>query len=192
MARAQFDPTIVEEFADRLYRKADALTKGMVVLGALVGAAFGAVPLTPLGDAWPIPSAFGFATLLAGASCGALIGYVIGDTRAFGYRFQAQMALRQLQVERETRAALDAVRGLRATAATHPVAPAPAPPAPVATPAPAAEPAPASAPARSPNPFLKPAEPAPVQQLPRLPERAEAGFEPPPVSPPRLYGNRSS
>jgi hypothetical protein len=95
-----YDPRVIEQFADNLYRKASAFVAGSVVVGAALGAAFGAVPLTSLGDSWPVPSVFGFATLLVGGIFGGVIGYVIGDTRSFGYRLQAQSALCQLQMER--------------------------------------------------------------------------------------------
>ena len=97
-----YDPRVIEQFAEKLYRKASSFVAGSIVIGASARALFGAVPLTSLGDSWPIPSAFGFATLLAGALFGAVIGYVIGDTRSFGYRLQAQSALCQLQIERNT------------------------------------------------------------------------------------------
>jgi hypothetical protein len=97
-----YDPKVIEQFAEKLYRKASSFVAGSVVIGASMGAAFGAVPLTSLGAAWPIPSFLGFATLMLGALLGALIGYVIGDTRSFGYRLQAQSALCQLQSERNT------------------------------------------------------------------------------------------
>jgi hypothetical protein len=97
-----YDPKVIEQFAEKLYRKASSFVAGSVVIGAALGAAFGAVPLTSLGDAWPIPSYLGFATLLLGSLVGAIIGYVIGDTRSFGYRLQAQSALCQLQSERNT------------------------------------------------------------------------------------------
>lgn len=97
-----YDPKIIEQFAEKLYRKASAFVAGSVVIGASLGVAFGAVPLTSLGAAWPIPSYLGFATLLLGGLLGGLIGYVIGDTRSFGYRLQAQSALCQLQSERNT------------------------------------------------------------------------------------------
>jgi hypothetical protein len=119
---------------------------GSVVVGAALGAAFGAVPLTPLGESWPIPAIFGFATLLVGGIVGAMCGYVIGDTRAFGYRLQAQTALLNLQIERNTFAAAQ-VGGRpapsreatpRAVPAPHPaerLQPPPAPPASVRPPA---------------------------------------------------------
>lgn len=97
-----YDPKVIEQFAEKLYRKASAFVAGSVVIGASLGAAFGAVPLTSLGAAWPIPSYLGFATLLLGGMLGGTIGYVIGDTRSFKYRLQAQSALCQLQAERNT------------------------------------------------------------------------------------------
>jgi len=141
-----YDPTIIEQFADRLYEKARSFVVGSVVVGAALGAAFGAVPLTPLGESWPIPAIFGFATLLVGGIVGAMCGYVIGDTRAFGYRLQAQTALLNLQIERNTFAAAQ-VGGRpapsreatpRAVPAPHPaerLQPPPAPPASVRPPA---------------------------------------------------------
>ena len=65
-----YDPRVIEQFADKLYRKASAFVAGSVVVGAALGAAFGAVPLTSLGDSWPVPSVFGFATLLVGGIFG--------------------------------------------------------------------------------------------------------------------------
>lgn len=97
-----YDPKVIEQFAEKLYRKASAFVAGSVVIGASLGAAFGAVPLTSLGEGWPIPSYLGLATLLLGGLLGGLIGYVIGDTRSFGYRLQAQSALCLLQSERNT------------------------------------------------------------------------------------------
>src|SRR5215216_6095824 len=99
-AAPDFDPRIIEAFAERLYGKATSFLLGSVVFGVVMGMSFGAVPLTSLGAAWPIPSMFGFATMLLGGILGGVIGYVVGDTRAFGYKLQAQGALCQLEVER--------------------------------------------------------------------------------------------
>jgi hypothetical protein len=115
-----YDPTIIELFAERLYAKAASFVLGSVVAGAALGAAFGSVPLTSLGSSWPVPSSFGFATLLVGGVAGAVIGYLVGETRGFAYRLQAQTALCQLQIERNTAAAAE-------VAAAHTGAPAPVP-----------------------------------------------------------------
>ena len=118
-----YDPRIIEQFAEKLYRKASAFVAGSVAVGGALGAAFGAVPLTSLGDAWPIPPLFGFATLLVGGLFGAVIGYVIGDTRSFGYRLQAQTALLQLQMERNTAAVANAVQARSQTPPQRTAAP---------------------------------------------------------------------
>ena len=112
---AEYDPSIIELSAARLYSKADAVVMGSIATGMVIGAAFGAVPLTSLGAAWPIPSIFGVASLIVGALLGAIIGYTIGDARAFGYRIQAQSALCQLQIERNT-AAVAQVTAIRPVA----------------------------------------------------------------------------
>lgn len=176
-----YEPRVIEQFAENLYKKASAFVVGSVVVGAALGAAFGAVPLTSLGAAWPVPSMFGFFTLLVGGIFGGAIGYVIGDTRSFGYRLQAQTSLCQLQTERNTAALAAAVAAAR-TAAPRAQRPpeqaqsqpqAPAPPAtPQARPTPPAPPAPPAQPQARPTP---PAAPEPSQ--PTAPAA-------PPVTPP--------
>ena len=152
-ALPDYEPRVIEQFAEKLYRKASAFVMGSVVVGAALGAAFGSVPLTSLGEAWPVPSMFGFVTLLLGGVFGAVIGYVIGDTRSFGYRLQAQSALCQLQLERNTAVLAQAVAAARTPAPQQPARPAAAPgqqapavapqPQAHAAPQPAAMPAPA-------------------------------------------------
>jgi hypothetical protein len=158
-----FDPRIIERFAENLYRKASAFVVGAVVCGVVLGMAFGAVPLTSLGEAWPIPSMLGFGTMLLGGVVGGVIGYSIGDARSFGYRLQAQTTLLHLEMERnsaETAYLLQLlVEGKRLP--TEDEAPAArverhAPPAAAAAVAPAAAPAPASAPAPANQPPLSP------------------------------------
>jgi hypothetical protein len=102
----EYEPRVIEMHAQRLNRRADSMGVTSAVIGAVIGGFFGAVPLTSLGDAWPIPSQFGFGTLLLGVLLGALTGYVIGDARGFDYRLQAQSSLCQLQLERNTAALL--------------------------------------------------------------------------------------
>jgi hypothetical protein len=154
-----YDPGIIEAFAERLYDKAAGFVRGSVVVGAALGAGFGAVPLTSLGASWPVPSTFGFATMLVGAVAGAVLGYGIGDARAFSYKLQAQSALCQLQIERNTAAAAAA----RQQSAQIPVAPAVAPQPPPA-PLPQAQPAPLPESELQLRPVVVPAE-APLTGL---------------------------
>jgi hypothetical protein len=152
-----YDPQVIERFADRLYEKAQSFVVGSVIVGAALGAAFGAVPLTSLGASWPIPSSFGFATMLVGAVSGAVLGYRIGDARSFSYMLQAQSALCQLQIELNTAAAA------AGSPAATPVAPAREP-----APAPEAVAAPVVA-ASEPEPQARPVVvPADVSYVPLL------------------------
>ena len=105
-----FDPRVIERFAEGAYRKANAIFTGCVAGGVTLGAIFGATPLTPLGEHWPIPQAFGFATMLLGAFLGGVIGYVVGDTRASLCRLQGQTMLAQVESAKHARAMADAMR----------------------------------------------------------------------------------
>jgi hypothetical protein len=131
-----FDPRVIERFAESAYRRANAIFIGCVCAGVVMGAIFGATPLTPLGAGWPIPQAFGFATMLAGALIGGVIGYVVGDTRSALCRLQGQTALAQVEGAKNASAMAEAMReiheiheqlrGLTTPAAVEP-APEPAP-----------------------------------------------------------------
>jgi hypothetical protein len=180
---AGYDPKIIERFADQLLRKADTVRVGCAVGGGIFGVFVGAVPLTPLRSVWGVPASFGVATIIVGALLGILIGYVVGEGRAFRYRVQAQSAIFQLEIERRVSAAVaEAV----ASVAAPPASPAPVAepaPAPVVEAAPVPEavpvPEPAPAPPVSPPPLSPVAEPSrPLEPLLRPP-----GPELPPVSP---------
>src|SRR2546429_4555133 len=99
-AAAGYDPKIIERFADQLLRKADTVRVGCAVGGGIFGVFVGAVPLTPLRSVWGVPAGFGVATIIVGALLGVLIGYLIGEGRAFPFPVQAQSALFQLQIQR--------------------------------------------------------------------------------------------
>jgi hypothetical protein len=175
----EYEPRVIEQFAENLYGKASAFVVGSVAIGAALGAAFGAVPLTSLGASWPVPSIFGFATLLVGGIFGGAIGYVIGDTRSFGYRLQAQTALCQLQTERNTailaKAILRVPAPKAAQAAPAQPQPQPQPQPPVQAPHPAATMPPPVAP-----PVQQPVAPPVHQPAPPVPAAPAA----PPVTPP--------
>lgn len=89
----------VEELGAHYRSKARMVTRLGVGVGAALGVLVGAVPLTPLRFAWPIPSQYGVATILAGLGVGVLIGYVIGDARGQLYRRMAHQARLQLRLE---------------------------------------------------------------------------------------------
>lgn len=162
-----FDPRVIERFAEGAYRKANAIFTGCVAGGVTLGAIFGATPLTPIGAHWPIPQAFGFATMLLGALLGGVIGYVVGDTRAALCRLQGQTALAQVEGAKHARAMADAMREIHEIHEQIRD---------LALPAPAPAPEPATVP--EPSPF----------NLPSLPAlRVATGgqeIKPPPLSPP--------
>ena len=165
---AGYDPKIIERFADQLLRKADTVRVGCAVGGGIFGVFVGAVPLTPLRSVWGVPASFGVATIIVGALIGILIGYVVGEGRAFRYRVQAQSAIFQLEIERRVSAAVtEAVAGV----AVQPVVPEPAP----AVVQPAPEPAP---------PVVEPAPPVVAEaREPASQPAASPLVSPPPLSP---------
>jgi hypothetical protein len=89
----------VGELVAHYQAKARAVGRLGVAIGATSGVAVGSVPLSPLRAAWPIPSSYGFATILGGLIVGVMIGYVIGDGRAQLYHRMAEQARLQLQLE---------------------------------------------------------------------------------------------
>src|SRR4051812_2391809 len=136
-----------------------------------MGAIFGATPLTPIGEHWPIPQAFGFATMLLGAFLGGVIGYVVGDTRAALCRLQGQTMLAQVESAKHARAMADAMREIHEIhEQIRDIA------IPAAQPEP--EPQPQPEPEPEPSPFTPPPLPAlrVATSAPRVP--------PPPLSPP--------
>jgi hypothetical protein len=161
-----FDPRVIERFAESAYRRANAIFTGCVAGGVVLGAIFGATPLTPLGAHWPIPPAFGFATTLLGAIVGGVVGYVVGDTRSALCRLQGQTALAQVESAKNARAMADAMREIHEIHEQIRELAVPAAP----------EPAPEAVP--EPSPF----------NLPSLPAlRVATGgpqVKPPPLSPP--------
>jgi hypothetical protein len=100
MSGSGYDPKIIERFADQLQRKADTVRVACTVGGGIFGVFVGAVPVTPLKSVWGVPPTFVVATTIVGALLGILIGYVVGEGRAFRYRVQAQSAIFQLEIER--------------------------------------------------------------------------------------------
>ena len=182
MSGSGYDPKIIERFADQLLRKADTVRVGFAVGGGIFGTFVGAVPLTPLKSVWGVPAGFGVATIIVGALLGVLIGYVIGEGRAFRYRVQAQSAIFQLEIERRVTSAVAEAVSQAAVAPAQPAAEAQ----PAADPEPVAPAKPAVAP--MPPPLTRVEEPStPLLRPPGVPppsaEETSEAEELPPVSP---------
>jgi hypothetical protein len=93
---AAVDQRAIEELAEHYSAKGRAVGRAGIAVGAVLGVLVGAVPLSPLAFAWPIPSSFGLATVLVGLGAGLLIGFVVGDSRGRMYYRMAEQARAQL------------------------------------------------------------------------------------------------
>jgi hypothetical protein len=96
VAEMNYDPQVIETMAARLYSQASRLVLFGLLLGAVVGGLGGFV-----GALW-----LGMEPLLL-AGVGALLGGAIGaaamEQPALALKFQAQIALCQVQIEKNTR-----------------------------------------------------------------------------------------
>lgn len=123
----------IEELVEHYRGKGRAVGRAGVALGASAGVLVGAVPLSPLAFAWPIPASFGFATVLGGLFAGLLVGFVVGDARARMYHRMAEQARLQLELDQRLSqsdlrmAQLVAALASRATAQPAPAVPVPVP-----------------------------------------------------------------
>lgn len=189
MSGPGYDPKIIERFADQLLRKADTVRVGCAVGGGIFGALVGSVPMTPLKTVWGVPAGFGVATVIVGALLGVLLGYVIGEGRAFRFRVQAQSAIFQLEIERRVTSAV--AEAVAQVAAQPPEAGVPVP-APASVPAPESEtepesppPPPAALPPLTPVEAPPLSEPAPALE-PLLRPPGEPALLPPTSEPEEL------
>lgn len=100
---AEYDPQIIQKFADRLYRRARTVIAMSTILFFLIGGGAGLGINLAVGRDDPS---------IIGASIGAvvlgIVGYVLGREGAFRLRLQAQTALCQMKIEENTRRQFDA------------------------------------------------------------------------------------
>ena len=154
---------IVEQYAGHLLKRASSVVLTFTIVGVIGGAALGAAPGFLSHSL--IPGSTKYFAVLLGAIAGAFFARSIGEGRALGLRLQAQMALRQLQLESRFVTA-------PAAPAARPAAPAPVPPAvtaPPAAPAPATVATPVPPAVRAPAPPSNPAPAAPAPAAPAPP-----------------------
>lgn len=86
-----YDPAVIQEFATRLYDKASSIIATYTVAGLVIGALV-------------CVSSHDFTVVIIGAVIGALFGFLIGKERAFKLKLEAQVALCQVQIEKNTAA----------------------------------------------------------------------------------------
>lgn len=94
---ANYDPKVIQKFADKLYSQANTIVFLYTLIGAAVGG-FG-------GYAAAASARTGNTYALAGAVILGLIGLVLGIQRSFMLKVQAQTALCQMRTEENTRKA---------------------------------------------------------------------------------------
>ena len=99
----QFDPTVIQTFASRLYRRANTIVVTSTVIGVILGVLAGiglaiAVSSQMPGTRPDFVLSAGIAALIAGA-----LGFIRGLERSFHLKLEAQLALCQLQIEANTR-----------------------------------------------------------------------------------------
>ena len=91
---AQYEPTVIHTFADRLYRQASQIEATYVLLGLLVGGGAGfAVASAARAQLMAV-----FVIVVIGVALVGAVGYSIGQQKAFSLKLQAQQALCQLQI----------------------------------------------------------------------------------------------
>jgi hypothetical protein len=97
---AQYDPAVLQEHVDFLYRRARWIRFQYAAMGALIGVIPTIVlaSISKVADAFPV---IPVGILLAGLC--AFIGFAIGSSKIFKYRLEAQTMLCQMQIERNTR-----------------------------------------------------------------------------------------
>ncbi len=92
-----YDETILERFADDLYKKADAAVAQLMVLWFLLGLIVGSALSGVIRGASP------GMTIMTSIGVGLFIGFALGSERAFKFRLEAQRTLCQVAMERNTR-----------------------------------------------------------------------------------------
>lgn len=97
----QYDEKIIEAFAEELYREAASLLRNSTLKWSFIGFFAGGIGGAAAGN-WENSTNALIAAVLAGAICGA-IGYNLAKRRVFALKLQAQTALCQAQIERNTR-----------------------------------------------------------------------------------------
>jgi gas vesicle protein len=92
-----YDASVIQEFAERLYSQATSIIFTSTVLGGIIGAIVGAVAA----EALKATNATVMGAMI-GAAVGGLFGFSRGRERAFKLKLEAQRALCEVQIEKNT------------------------------------------------------------------------------------------
>jgi uncharacterized membrane protein YbjE (DUF340 family) len=90
----EYDKKIIEQFAEKLYKRANSTIVTYAILGLLIGLLIG----TAIFGATKSGLLFLLSLLIL-----TFIGYAIGSDKAFLLKLQAQLALCQAQIETNTK-----------------------------------------------------------------------------------------
>ncbi|MGC2520885.1 MAG: hypothetical protein WA373_17470 [Burkholderiales bacterium] len=92
-----YNPEVIQEFAERLYRQARSIILSSTLLGIFGGAIVGAIGVSLIHAQQHIGVAALIGALVVGFS-----GYLRGKERAFKLKLEAQVALCNVQIEKNT------------------------------------------------------------------------------------------
>lgn len=101
MARelVSYDPEVIQEFARRLYQRARTITLSYSIVGLLVGFAAALLIFASIRHGkFELNGGMGIIAII-----GALFGYFAGSEKAFKLRLEAQQALCQVEIEKNSR-----------------------------------------------------------------------------------------
>ena len=98
---AQYDEKIIETFADELYKEAASIVMKMTLKWTFFGVLAGAIGGGAMGK-WEDSSYTLFGAVLAGTLAG-FVAYSAAKRLVFTLKLQAQTALCQAQIEKNTR-----------------------------------------------------------------------------------------
>lgn len=94
-----YDPSLIQEAANRLYSAAASIIFTSTFFGLIIGTVIGGAIYYFVKPTHPDPGII----ILIGALLGGIFGYSSGRERAFRLKLEAQKALCQVQIEKNTR-----------------------------------------------------------------------------------------
>lgn len=101
---AQYDPAVIQAFADKLYSRANGIVATSTVVSGLAGGVLSGAGMSLLAHQAQFSAGPVIAGIAGAVFCGVL-GNISGSARAFALKLQAQSALCQMKIEANTQRA---------------------------------------------------------------------------------------